>query len=301
MWARVLKGICLGLTAVMIAGLPILYIGPPHGFPAFFHEPAVKAASIVADMPSQIPILEYAWTGLNRHAWGLVVPAFENQKTSNQIETCHAPIPIVPAEKACREDGIKRAYLTFDDGPTPDVTEDILITLDTYGVKATFFVVGQMVVQYPDLLRRIHSGGHTVGNHSYSHRYGYLYSGVTAFSRDLMRADVLLRTELGPDYAPRLYRFPGGIDWAIPMGRFVDTCTEAGYCHVEWNALNGDAEQGGGKTVDELMERLIESCEGKEDVIILMHDSPGKETTAQALPLAIEYLQSGGYQLCLLR
>jgi len=49
------------------------------------------------------------------------------------------------------------------------------------------------------------------------------------------------------------------------------------------------------------MERLRESCAGKEDVIVLMHDSTGKETTAEALPLAIEYLDGEGYQFCLLR
>jgi peptidoglycan/xylan/chitin deacetylase (PgdA/CDA1 family) len=299
MWARVLKGIRLGLTAVMVAGLPVLYIGPPHTAPALAHAPVVKAASIVADIPPAMPIWECAWRGLDRHAWGLAAPAFLNQENTDQVETLKTPIPIIPAETAYREDGIKRAYLTFDDGPTPGVTEDILNTLDAYGVKATFFVVGRMAVQYSDLLRRIHSEGHTVGNHSYTHSYCRLYSGVTAFRRDLARADALIRNELDDD--PRLYRFPGGINWPVPMGRFMDACAEEGYCHVEWNALNGDAEQGGGKSVDELMERLIESCAGKEDVIVLMHDSPGKETTAQALPHAIEYLWSEGYQLCLLR
>lgn len=301
MWVRVLRGIRLGLTAVMIAGLPALYMGPPHSVPAFSFVPAVKAASIVADAAPAIPVLAYAWRGLDRRAWRLAVPASANQDGTGQVEVSKDPVPLVPAETACREDGIKRAYLTFDDGPTPGITPDILDTLNAYGIKATFFVVGRMAAAHPELLRLIHSGGHTVGNHSYSHSYGCLYSGVTAFSRDLERADALLRAELGPDYIPRLYRFPGGTNWPIPMGRFMDACAEAGYCHVEWNALNGDAEQGGGKSVEALMERLMESSAGKEDVIVLMHDSPGKETTAQALPYAIEYLQSEGYQFCLLR
>ena len=290
------------MTAVMIAGLPALYMGPPSAGPSLV---CVSASNAVcaADGTADIPVPEYAWMGLNAHALGLAVPVFGNQEESGADETVSdiAPIPIVPAENACRQDGIKRAFLTFDDGPTPGVTDDILSTLDTHGIKATFFVVGRMAARHPDLLRRVHSAGHTVANHSYSHSYGRLYSGVSAFRRDMMRADALLRTELGPDHDLRLYRFPGGADWPLPMDRFFAACTEAGYCHVEWNALNGDAEQGGNRGVDELMERLRESCAGKEDVIVLMHDSPGKETTAQALPQAIEYLRSEGYQFCLLR
>jgi|GEM_PF-5780824 len=299
MWARVLKVIRFGLAAVIVAGLPALSIHPSHSVPAAAGAPGVKAVSVTAVKAPAMPVLAYAWLGLDRHAWGLAVPSFENKEQSDPIETCRAPIPVVPAETACRADGIKRAYLTFDDGPTPGITEDILDILDDYGVKATFFVVGRMAVNHPGLLRRIHSEGHTIGNHSYSHRYGYLYGGLTSFTRDLQRADALLTTEL--DYTPRLYRFPGGTGWPVSMGRYVDACAEAGYCHVEWNALTGDAEQGGGKSVDELMERLMDSCAGQEDVIVLMHDSPGKETTALALSPAIEYLRSEGYQLSLLK
>lgn len=301
MWGRVRSGIRWGLAVVMIAVLPALYIGPGDTTRCCASEDS--AACAAAPGSADLPVPDYAWMGLNIRGLALAVPAFGHQDESDGVlaETFRAPIPIVPAEQACQDDGIKRAYLTFDDGPTPGITEDILDTLDTYGIKAVFFVVGRMAARRPDLLLAIHRGGHTVANHSYCHSYGRLYSGVTAFHRDLMRADALLRASLGPGYEPRLYRFPGGTGWPVPIGRYFDACTDAGYCHVEWNALNGDAEQGGGKSAEDLMDRIVESCAGKEDVIVLMHDSPGKETTAQALPQAIEYLQSEGYQFCLLR
>jgi peptidoglycan/xylan/chitin deacetylase (PgdA/CDA1 family) len=293
-----IRGICRGLAAVMIAGVPLLYIGPPRAVSAISPEPPPKAAFAVSAIPAAAPLWRYDWLGPRV----LDLAAFRRMgETQAESGLLKAPTPIVPAEEACREDGVKRAYLTFDDGPTPGITEDLLATLDTYGVKATFFVIGRMAAQHPELLHRIRAGGHTIGNHSYSHRYGVLYSSVTAFTRDLERAEAFLMEELGPGYDLRLYRFTGGINWPVPMGRFIDACTERGYCHVEWNALNGDAEQGGSKSVEALMERLRESCAGKEDVIVLMHDSTGKETTAEALPLAIEYLDGEGYQFCLLR
>lgn len=68
------------------------------------------------------------------------------------------------------EDGI---YITFDDGPTPGVTEWILATLKKYDAKATFFVLGKNVELYPDLYEKILSEGHSVGNHTYSHQKGW--------------------------------------------------------------------------------------------------------------------------------
>ncbi len=64
-------------------------------------------------------------------------------------------------------------YLTFDDGPTPGITEWILATLDKYDAKATFFLLGRNVEMYPELYRRIVEAGHAVGNHTYSHQKGW--------------------------------------------------------------------------------------------------------------------------------
>ena len=152
MWGRVLGVIRWGLAAVMIAVLPALYIGPPDAVPAF-GVAAVKAAYAAVPDPGVPPVPDYAWMGLDMRGLALAVPAFGHHEKGDPVreETLHAPIPIVPAEQACREDGIKRAYLTFDDGPTPAITEAILDTLDAYGIKATFFVVGRMAARYPDL------------------------------------------------------------------------------------------------------------------------------------------------------
>lgn len=95
-------------------------------------------------------------------------------------------------------DGI---YLTFDDGPTPGVTEWILHTLDRYDAKATFFVLGKNVELYPDLYQMILDKGHKIGNHTYSHQKGWAMS-TERYIEDVDLAGDMLHTELfRPPYA----------------------------------------------------------------------------------------------------
>ena len=92
-------------------------------------------------------------------------------------------------------------FLTFDDGPTPGITEWILATLDKYGAKATFFVLGKNVELYPDLFRRIVEAGHRVGNHTYSHQKGWGMS-LERYIEDVDFANDLIHSDLfRPPYA----------------------------------------------------------------------------------------------------
>lgn len=95
-------------------------------------------------------------------------------------------------------DGI---YLTFDDGPTPGVTEWILATLDKYDAKATFFVLGKNAELYPDLYQKIIAAGHKIGNHTYSHQKGWRMS-LERYIEDIDCADDIVHSELfRPPYA----------------------------------------------------------------------------------------------------
>ena len=92
-------------------------------------------------------------------------------------------------------------YLTFDDGPTPGVTEWILETLRRYHAKATFFVLGKNVEKYPDLYEKILAEGHRVGNHTYSHQKGYLMS-LERYLEDIDLASYSVQSNLfRPPYA----------------------------------------------------------------------------------------------------
>ena len=92
-------------------------------------------------------------------------------------------------------------FLTFDDGPTPGITEWILAMLEKYDAKATFFVLGKNVEAYPDLFRRIVDAGHKVGNHTYSHQKGWGTS-LERYIEDVDFANDLIHSELfRPPYA----------------------------------------------------------------------------------------------------
>lgn len=187
----------------------------------------------------------------------------------------------------------KFAYLTFDDGPSKIVTPAILDILDEYNIKATFFVVGTMVEKYPEILKDTYDRGHTIGNHSYSHRYSYIYRNSNNFMEDIHRADQLLKNVLGEEFETNLLRFPGGSfgRYKAPM---IKAAEEDGYTIYDWNSLNGDAE-GLNLTNKYLTKRLKETTRNKKNAIILMHDIDSKLGTLETLRENIDYLISQGF------
>jgi len=187
----------------------------------------------------------------------------------------------------------KSAYLTFDDGPNGKLTPQVLEVLKQYNVKATFFVTGKAIENNKDILLREKQEGHAIGNHTYCHDYKYLYSSTSAFLQDLAKNDALIRSVVG-DYNNKLIRFPGG-SFDKNKSAMRQAVTEAGYHYVDWNCLNGDAETASAVPVEKLVEKVKQTSQGKNRLVILMHDAGGKETTVQALPQIIEYLKAQGY------
>lgn len=196
-------------------------------------------------------------------------------------------------DKNSGENG-KIAYLTFDDGPSTTNTPKILDTLDQYGVKATFFVLGDMAEKSPDIVKRIHSEGHSIGNHSYSHRYDYLYKNMDNFLGEINRTDRVLKNILGEEFNTNLLRFPGG-SFESYKDKYIKAAEKLGYKIYDWNALNGDSESRN-PSVGKLVNRLKETTKGQNKLIVLMHDNYGKENTVQALPSIIDYLINQGYK-----
>ena len=205
-----------------------------------------------------------------------------------------------------RTDGKKVVYLTFDDGPSTTNTPGVLDVLDKYNVKATFFVIGTSIAandQAKALLKEEVARGHAIANHTYSHDYSYLYPNrvmnVNNIVSDLQKNENAMKEVLGKDFTTRVIRFPGGYwSWEgrTPM---KDKMIEKGYCNIDWNALNKDAE-GKAKNAGELLQSTKETIEAlgpnADSVVLLMHDTYGKEETVKALPEIIEYLQGSGYE-----
>lgn len=196
-------------------------------------------------------------------------------------------------------DGHKIAYLTFDDGPSASTTPEILKILDKYNVKATFFIIGDMAIKNPNLVKMEANDGQSIGNHTYSHNYKLIYSNTNAFISDVNKCNIVLKSILGNNFNSTLVRFPGG-SFGIKLKPFREAIKSDGYHYIDWNDITGDAD-GQNIPVDKLLNNLKKYTTGKEHVVILMHDASDKKTTVQALPQAIEYLKSQGYSFSTLK
>ncbi len=186
-------------------------------------------------------------------------------------------------------DGIRRVYLTFDDGPSSN-TQRILDILDSYGVKATFFVVGKTDSNSIEMYQKIVEQGHTLGMHSYSHKYKDLYSSVEAFTEDLNKIQDYLLGITGVTCT--FYRFPGGSSNSVSdvdMQELIAVLQENDITYFDWNASSGDGENRL-LSVDELVDNVITGAEDYRNMVILMHDAADKSTTVDALPIIIEQL-----------
>lgn len=225
------------------------------------------------------------------------------------LDSSKQPIPSygVKVEDAFKEDGKKTAYLTFDDGPSTTVTPSILNTLKNYNTHATFFLLGQVIEENQNskyLVKRIFDEGNSIGNHTYSHNLKLLYPNnilnINQFMSEVDRTSNILKGILGQSFSTRVIRMPGGymsrVYYKDPnLANFKNTLSQRKMVTIDWTAYDFDAE-GVKKNAYELLNNVKTSVGKKNKVVILMHDTYGKEETAKALPMIIDYLKSTGYE-----
>ena len=206
----------------------------------------------------------------------------------------------VVVEGEPKEKPKKVIYLTFDDGPSDNVTPKILKILKKYNVPATFFIIdyGQSEERMRTLKSAI-ADGHTIAIHGYSHDYGDIYKSVPAFMENVKKLDRKIREDL--DYKPFIMRFPGGSSNTVSkdvcegiMSDLVKKVQEEGYYYSDWNVDSIDAS-GNGISADRILSSVKNGCIKKQYNIVLMHDSNAKKTTAEALPKIIEWARKEGY------
>jgi len=178
--------------------------------------------------------------------------------------------------------GLKEIALTFDDGPHPKYTRELLDILKKYNVKATFFVVGKQAKKYPHLVKMQKRQGHVIGNHTYDHVSLLTVSTQEAFIQ-IKAAGKTIGALCGRP--PHLFRPPGGnYNRAV-----IDIAEALGYTTVLWTANAGDCESiSRGAMKWRIYSRL------NNGGIILMHD--GIQKTLDILPATIENLRSKGYR-----
>ena len=171
-------------------------------------------------------------------------------------------------------------YLTFDDGPIPEVTPWVLDLLSSCDVQATFFMVGENAARHPELLRRVLDEGHRVGNHSYNHLRGFGCS-VEEYMDNVRKADSILHTNL--------FRPPYG---RITFGQY--RALQRSYQVVMWDVVTRDySDRLTPEEVLAIVKRYV-----RNGSIITFHDSlkSWRHSLRTALPQAITYLKEAGYQ-----
>ena len=192
----------------------------------------------------------------------------------------------------------KRAFLTFDDGPSP-ITPNILDTLKEKNVKATFFMLGSSVKNFPETVKRVYDEGHYIANHGYSHVYSKIYTSPQTVLDEYNQTNEAIKEAIGePEFNSHLFRFPGGLaggKYAEIKKQAKDLLIQNQIYAIDWNCLSGDAETST-PTSDYLMSRLQATSQGKNSLIILMHDAQAKKVTADTLPQIIDYLAGQGYE-----
>lgn len=228
----------------------------------------------------------------------------EQQKKKEEEEKAkQAKIPKLTEEGKNNVDNIyksdtKRAFLTFDDGPS-EVTNQILDTLKQEKVKATFFVLGSNVKILPNVVKRIYDEGHYIANHGYSHVYSKIYASPQTVLDEFNQCNDAVKEAIQvPEYNSHLFRFPGGLvggKYATIKNEANELLKQNEVMHVDWNSLTGDAETNN-LSIEFELQRLRETSEGKNSLVILMHDAQTKKTTADALPNIIAYLKEQGYK-----
>lgn len=172
----------------------------------------------------------------------------------------------------------KEIYVSFDDGPHPEITPQVLKVLDQYDAKATFFCVGENVMKYPDTFRAILDRDHSVGNHSYSHLNGWKVSNSDYFE-NIEKAREIIESNL---FRP-------------PYGRIVPTqikILKKKYSIVMWSVLTYDFDKKISKK--QCLKNSIR--ETKPGSIVVFHDSlKSANNVLYALPLFLKHFSDKGF------
>lgn len=182
----------------------------------------------------------------------------------------------------------KELFLTFDDGPTPGITEWTLNTLNAFNVKATFFCIGNNVENHPSILQRILIEGHAVGNHTQNHVNGWKTK-TPDYIENILQAEKILASQV-PNFEKqqKLFRPPYGQIKPQQGNRIL----ELGYQVIMWDVLSFDWDIS--VSEEECLNNVL--SKSKAGSIIVFHDSfKASRNMKYALPKVLDYFIKQGY------
>ena len=180
----------------------------------------------------------------------------------------------------------KKVYLTFDDGPIPEITEWVLSELKRYDFKATFFCIGDNIGKHPEIFKKIIASGHQVGNHTFNHLNGWK-TPTAAYIQNIEKCgDEIARTS---SKKSKLFRPPYG---KIKFSQ-ASLARKSGYKIIMWDVLSADFDQK--ITPEQCLKNVLSNIASGS--IIVFHDSVKAFPNLEyALPKTLEHLSENGYQ-----
>lgn len=179
--------------------------------------------------------------------------------------------------------------LTFDDGPLPPNTNRVLDVLSSECVKATYFLVGRMAQAYPDLVRRIHAAGHTIGTHSQNHPLTFHKMPIEKVQQEIDEGIASVTAALGSsDEVAPFFRVPGLLR-ADDVEAYL-----ASRSLMTWSA-DFPADDWKRIAADEIARRALSRLEAKGKGVLLLHDI--HQATVLALPIIFKELKARGYRI----
>jgi len=182
-------------------------------------------------------------------------------------------------------------YLTFDDGPDPEVTPWVMDQLEAFGFRGTFFVIGEKVGTYPEIAREILARGHAIGNHSHDHAVRFAMQSVKGFERELAHAQETIHEACG--VIPRYFRAPFG--FRSPL--LEPALCRVGLDLVSWTRRGYDTRA---RSREIVLDRLLRHLASGD--ILLLHDGsseglpPALRMIYSVLPDLLQTLKDQGYR-----
>lgn len=186
---------------------------------------------------------------------------------------------------------VKTIYLTFDDGPSYKITNQILDILKEKEVKATFFLIGNKVHDRSEIVKRIYKEGHSIGLHTYTHKMKLVYKSKDAFIEEMIKTEDAIYEVIG--IRPKIIRFPGGSTGRLDE-ELHERLHQLGYKVFDWNARISDGYVPS-KAPDVLYREAVKTSQKWNTVFLLMHCSETDKNTVKALPKIIDYFKEKGY------
>ncbi len=204
-------------------------------------------------------------------------------------------LPIFATSKipaVCAQDE-KVVYLTFDDGPTPKITNQILDVLKKNHVKATFFIVGKEIKGREAILKRIYQEGHGIGLHTFSHNFKIIYKNTDSLIMEMEKTKATINEVLGTQLDIKAIRFPGGSAGRL-SAKLYKSLNEKGYIIFDWNV---DLKDGIKASLPPT--QFVANSKKCRDTtnrrIILAHCNSNNKNTCTALDGIITYYKKQGY------